>query len=262
MRDAQPLGDNPRDDYRANDTCPRPASAPSPIDAARVPGRDHEEHDTGMTEPRPNPAQPVPPDEEPATREEAATPEEALAPEETTTAAEAGTPTAAGAAPEEKRTPGGRGGRASEPTPRRAGGSKGRPAVASSGQKSGTAPAQGPTPAAGSGEIPYVDDPVSRVWVGIVVGLFAVVFLYAALLGHGGILTPAHSPAPLATPGASVTTSAAPGVAGSPAASSAAGSSISPATSPAASSGAGTPTTTPPSGTRAPSLASPTPSPS
>ena len=257
VRDARPLGDNPRDDYRANDTCPRSASAPSPTDAAHVPGRDHEEHDTGMSEPRPNPAQPVPPDEEPADRDEGETPEETLEPEETVTAAAAATPSAAGAAAEEKQASGGNGGRVSEPAPRRPGGPKGRAATPTAGQKSSATSTQGPTPAAGSGEIPYIDDPVSRAWVGVVVGLFAVVFLYAVLLGHGGVLTPVHSPSPLPTPAASVTTSAAPSVAPSAAASAAPASS----TSPAASSAAGAATPAPSSGASAPS-AIPTPSPS
>ncbi len=58
--------------------------------------------------------------------------------------------------------------------------------------------------------LPYVDDPVSKVWVGVVVGVFAVVFLYAVLLGHGGLLSPARptiAPLPTGTPAASVSAS-------------------------------------------------------
>jgi hypothetical protein len=96
-----------------------------------------------------------------------------------------------------------------------------------------------------------VDDPVSRIWVAIVVGAFVVVFLYAGLLSHGGILGPKSTSVPLHSLAPAVTVSASPaassGAAASPAASAGAyaspatssGVTVSPATSPA------TPTPTP-----------------
>jgi hypothetical protein len=130
---------------------------------------------------------------------------------------------------------------------------------------SGGAPA--PAAAPGSTEIPYIDDPVSRIWVAAVVGLFVLVFAYAALLGHGGILTPKQTPIPLATPRASVTVSSAPsaGSSGAPASGApASGAASSPA--PASAGAGGTPSPAASSGAassgKSPSPAVPTPSPS
>jgi hypothetical protein len=49
-------------------------------------------------------------------------------------------------------------------------------------------------------EFAYVDDPVSRLWVLLIVAVFAAIFLYAILLGHGGALSPTPTPEPTPTP--------------------------------------------------------------
>ena len=54
-------------------------------------------------------------------------------------------------------------------------------------------------------ELPYVDDPLTKWWVGIVVAVFIAIFAFALLLGGGGLLSdlftsdpPAASPSPSA----------------------------------------------------------------
>ena len=43
---------------------------------------------------------------------------------------------------------------------------------------------------------PYIDDPVSKVWVGVMIGVFGLILAYALLFGHGGLLTPKPTPEP------------------------------------------------------------------
>src|SRR4029453_5789596 len=59
------------------------------------------------------------------------------------------------------------------------------------------------TPRPSAEEQPYVDDPVSRVWVALIVSVFGLIFVFALLFGHGGLLIPAPppSPSPSPTPG-------------------------------------------------------------
>jgi hypothetical protein len=60
-----------------------------------------------------------------------------------------------------------------------------------------------PAPGRTVDELPYVDDPVTKWWVGIVVAVFVVIFAYALLLGRGGFLTDLLSsdpPAPASSP--------------------------------------------------------------
>ena len=58
-------------------------------------------------------------------------------------------------------------------------------------------PAQGTTPLAPADELPYVDDRVSKLWVALIVLVFAAIFIYGLLLGRGGILTTSPSPQPI-----------------------------------------------------------------
>lgn len=46
-----------------------------------------------------------------------------------------------------------------------------------------------PSPGRPVDELPYVDDPVTKWWVAIVVAVFVAVFAYALLLGRGGLLS-------------------------------------------------------------------------
>ncbi len=50
---------------------------------------------------------------------------------------------------------------------------------------------------------PYIDDPVSKVWVGVMIGVFGLILAYALLFGHGGLLTPKPTPEPTLAPSAS-----------------------------------------------------------
>ncbi len=182
-----------------------------------------------MTEPRPN-SEPPEPLEELDSGQAAAEAHDA--------GAEATAPSAdAGGRPGGRAVPPAHAGKPPTPAARRAGDTRGR----ASAQAASAAPS-GPAEAAGAGEpLTYVDDPVSRIWVAIVVGAFVVVFLYAGLLSHGGILGPKSTSVPLHSLAPAVTVSAAPaasaGASASPATSS--GVTASPATSPA------TPTPTP-----------------
>jgi len=49
-------------------------------------------------------------------------------------------------------------------------------------------------------ELPYIDDRVSKIWVGLIIAVFAAIFVYGLLLGRGGILTTNPSPEPTAPP--------------------------------------------------------------
>ncbi len=207
-----------------------------------------------MTEPRPNSGPPEPLEELDSGR---------AAAEADDAGAEATAPSADdGGRPGGRAVPPAHAGQPSTPATRRAGDTRGR----ASAQAASTAPS-GSAEAAGAGEpLTYVDDPVSRIWVAIVVGAFIVVFLYAGLLSHGGILgpkstsVPLHSVAPAVT--MSAATAAASGAAASPVASSAPSSSG--AASPAASGGATASPATSSGVTASPaaSPATPTPTPS
>ena len=48
---------------------------------------------------------------------------------------------------------------------------------------------EGPT------ELPYVDDPVSKWWIGIIIAVFALIFAVAILFGAGGLLDGVLNPA-------------------------------------------------------------------
>ena len=57
-------------------------------------------------------------------------------------------------------------------------------------------------------EIPYVDDPISKWWVGLIIAVFVVIFAWALLFGRGGLLVggpdeAAATPSPVATASAS-----------------------------------------------------------
>ena len=95
---------------------------------------------------------------------------------------------------------------------------------------------------------PYVDDRVSKVWVALILLVFAGILLYGLLFGKAGMLTPA-SPSPSPSPSASPTPSLT--ISPSPAASPSTSPSVSPSSSPAAS-----PTSGSPSPTSAPSPSS------
>jgi hypothetical protein len=95
-------------------------------------------------------------------------------------------------------------------------------------------------PVAGPDDLPYVDDRVSKWWVGLIALTFLLIIAYGFLFGRGGFLTPVPTPVPSEpavidspTPGAS--TSAAPSItivpSRSPAASGSPGASSSPASS-------------------------------
>jgi hypothetical protein len=65
----------------------------------------------------------------------------------------------------------------------------------------------------GSDELPYIDDPVSKWWIGIIVAVFALIFAWAILFGGGGVFdgifdsddpTPSPEPTISASPAPSV----------------------------------------------------------
>jgi hypothetical protein len=73
-------------------------------------------------------------------------------------------------------------------------------------------------------ELPYVDDRVSKVWVALIIAVFAAIMLYGLLLGRGGLLvgsspeptpTPELSPSPQVSPSPDLSPS--PGLSPSPA---------------------------------------------
>ncbi|CAN5751851.1 hypothetical protein BH24CHL6_BH24CHL6_05610 [soil metagenome] len=74
--------------------------------------------------------------------------------------------------------------------------------------------AQRPGPREGHEELPYVDDRVSKVWVLLIVAVFAAIFAYGVLFGRAGLLTPDPAPSPAFSPSPIV--SPAPGASPSP----------------------------------------------
>ena len=60
----------------------------------------------------------------------------------------------------------------------------------------------------GREEIPYVDDPWTKVFVVVVALFFIAVFANAFFLGEGGLITRTPSPSPLPSPTASASASA------------------------------------------------------
>ena len=91
---------------------------------------------------------------------------------------------------------------------------------------------------------PYVDDRVSKVWVALILLVFAGILLYGLLFGKAGMLSQA-SPSPSATPSQSATPSVtiSPSPGGSPSATPSVSPSDSPGTSPT--SGSPSPTSAP-----------------
>jgi len=86
-------------------------------------------------------------------------------------------------------------------------------------RKTGEAPTAGArtrTPVA-SDELPYVDDRVSKIFVGAMVAVFVGIFAYALLFGSAGLLTPDATLRPSRAPSPSVSPAVSPS--GSPAAS-------------------------------------------
>ncbi len=91
-----------------------------------------------------------------------------------------------------------------------------------------------PTQREAADELPYIDDRVSKLWVLLIVVVFAGIFLYGVLLGRAGLLAPSPTESPVPglspSPGASPLGSPSPSPVGSPGASpSPAGSPIPPA---------------------------------
>jgi hypothetical protein len=80
-----------------------------------------------------------------------------------------------------------------------------------------TAPTAG-GPTEGGTELPYVDDPISKWWIAIIVAVFALIFAFAILLGTNGLLGDIFSgdddatpePTLIASPSASAEASAEP----------------------------------------------------
>lgn len=72
------------------------------------------------------------------------------------------------------------------------------------GRRGAAAPEHAPTP---SELAVRIDDRISKIFVAAIATVFALIFLYALLLGRGGLLTPKRTPAPVpvATPAASIT---------------------------------------------------------
>jgi hypothetical protein len=131
----------------------------------------------------------------------------------------------------------------------------------------------GATATAGTDQLPYVDDRVSRFWVLAIAATFAAILLYGLMLGRGGFLTPIAAPTPTLAPTPSPVVSPTPSPSASPSASaSPSGSpSASPSGSPSVSpsgSGAASPSASPsaspgpssPAATTAPASVSPSPS--
>jgi hypothetical protein len=58
-------------------------------------------------------------------------------------------------------------------------------------------------------ELPYIDDRLSKIWVGAIVAVFALILAYGLLFGKAGALTPA-TPSPTPSPSATPTLSASP----------------------------------------------------
>jgi hypothetical protein len=73
------------------------------------------------------------------------------------------------------------------------------------------------TPVAGPDDLPYVDDRVSKWWVGLIALTFLLIIAYGFIFGRGGFLTPAPTPVPsepavLDTPTPAAPTSASPSI--------------------------------------------------
>jgi hypothetical protein len=111
-------------------------------------------------------------------------------------------------------------------------------ALASAARTTTTPPSRGAASARPADELPYVDDPVSKWWVAIIIAVFVLIFAYALLFGRGGLIGPIGGeagPTPQPTPVLTVSPSPSP-AAESPSPSPAAESpSPSPAASPAVS---------------------------
>lgn len=111
----------------------------------------------------------------------------------------------------------------SDEPPARSGAPESKP-PADRAREEGARPAR---PGAERETVPYIDDPWTKVFVGLVIVVFVAIFLNAFLLGRGGLLTttPSPSPAPsvtatpvpspTATPIATATPSATPSATGS-----------------------------------------------
>lgn len=98
-------------------------------------------------------------------------------------------------------------------------------------------------------ELPYVDDRVSKIWVGAIVAVFMLILAYGLLFGKSGALTaPTPSPTPSPSPAPTVTASPAP----SPSLTAAPSITIQPSGTPLPSASAVSPTA-PPTPTPAPS---------
>ena len=85
-------------------------------------------------------------------------------------------------------------------------------AARSTRQVRGPKPHAAATPAravAPEDELPYVDDRLSKIWVGAIVAVFALILAYGLLFGKAGALTPA-TPSPTPSPSATPTLSASP----------------------------------------------------
>jgi hypothetical protein len=80
----------------------------------------------------------------------------------------------------------------------------------------------------GREEIPYVDDPWTKVFVVVVAVFFLAVFANAFLLGEGGFLTRTPSPSPIPSPTASASATASGSASVSASASPSAGATASP----------------------------------
>lgn len=64
-------------------------------------------------------------------------------------------------------------------------------------------------------ELPYIDDRASKIWVGAIVAVFALILVYGLLFGKAGALTPptpSPEPTPSRTPAASVTAAPSPSI--------------------------------------------------
>ena len=73
-----------------------------------------------------------------------------------------------------------------------------------------TAPVASRTGAARSDEeLPYIDDRASKIWVGAIVAVFALILAYGLLFGKSGALTP-PTPSPTPSPVPTATASASP----------------------------------------------------
>jgi hypothetical protein len=80
------------------------------------------------------------------------------------------------------------------------------PGTPTSGRRGrGSAAAAARQPAEHHDELPWIDDPVSRVWVLLLIAVFGAIIAYGVLFGRAGLLNqpPAPEPTPIVTPAAS-----------------------------------------------------------